>query len=61
MDKQIGEVLSFHGHKLMVVEQPLCHGCFFENDFCFHLNKVIGDCEHSQRIDKKDVIFKCID
>ena len=66
MERKIGEMFSYNGTKLEVVEQSnetenVCDGCYFKSNFmflCYKNNEITGECCDIRRTDKKDVIFK---
>lgn len=62
---KIGETFLIGRKKFQVVEcNSLCKGCYFENDFsdfCFDLQKYIGNCYSKEREDEKEVYFKLIE
>lgn len=56
-EREIGEVFSYDGKKLKVVEaEDGCTGCYFEDRLCRN-NRVIGECISYRRNDKKGVVF----
>lgn len=56
-ERNIGEVINYQGHKLVVEPLDMCAGCFF-NDKKTCGRKECGTCSARLRDDGHDVIFK---
>ena len=60
MERKIGEIFEFEGHKLKVIgktDSRECKKCFFYNRDCSSIRDVRGFCSEEYRTDKKCVIF----
>lgn len=59
MERKIGEIFEFEGHKLKVVDKGTCkcNECLFYRRECSLIRNVIGSCSEVHRTDKKSVIF----
>ena len=60
MERKIGEIFEFEGHKLKVIgktDSRECKKCFFYNRDCSSIRDVRGFCSEEYRTDKKYVIF----
>ena len=58
MERKIGEIFEFEGHKLKVkTDSRECKKCFFYNRDCSSIRDVSGFCSEEYRTDKKSVIF----
>lgn len=60
MERKIGEIFEFEGHKLKVIgktDSRECKKCFFYNRDCSSIRDVRGFCSEEYRTDKKSVIF----
>ena len=60
---KIGETFLIGRKKFQVVEcNGLCEGCYFNDntEFCFDLQKYIGNCYSKEREDGNEVCYKLI-
>ena len=58
MERKIGETFEFEGKKFEVKAAICgCDGCFFDTNCLSKNMKLSGECEGSDRYDRKDVIF----
>lgn len=57
MERKLGEVFEYKGHKLKVQEGEFCDECYFYEK-CYDATDIAGDCNHQFRKDKTSVIFK---
>ena len=60
MERKIGEIFTFKGETLEVVEHAGCEGCYFAYLACEMFWNTRGACD-SRRTDEKSVIFKKAD
>ena len=59
---KIGETFYIGRKKFQVVEGDNCDGCYFQDntEFCFDLQKYIGNCYSKEREDGNEVKYKLI-
>lgn len=59
---EIGETFNIGRRKFKVVEGDNCKGCYFNDnfEFCFDLQKYIGNCYSKEREDGNEVNYKLI-
>lgn len=58
MERKIGEIFEFEGRKFEVKAASCgCDGCFFDTKCLSKNMELSGECEGSDRYDRKDVIF----
>lgn len=58
-ERKVGEIFSYKGKTLKVVESDFCVGCYFRTLIsCYYVKKVTGFCSCELRTDGTDVIFK---
>ena len=63
MKRKVGDVFTFNGKQLVVIE-GFCENCHFNNKSCCAKHSVmdiIGECYASYRRDYKDVYFQLIE
>ena len=63
MERKIGDVFTFDGKQLVVIE-GFCEDCYFHNRSCcaeHYVMDIIGECYASYRRDYEDVCFKLIE
>ena len=62
MERKIGDVFTFDGKQLEVIE-GICIDCYFYNKLCFErsIRDIRGKCCLRYRKDKKDVYFKLVE
>jgi hypothetical protein len=58
MERKIGEVFTFDGKQLEVIE-GYCEGCYFLDTLCFedHVFDIRGECSSEDRKDNEEVCF----
>lgn len=62
MERKIGDVFTFNGKQLEVIE-GCCKDCYFlTNFYCFKSSviNIIGECYASKRKDNNDICFKLV-
>ena len=57
MERRIGEVINYHGHKLVVEILDPCAGCYFNGKKSCG-RKECGTCNALDRSDGQSVVFK---
>lgn len=64
-DYKVGDIVTLGRIKLKVVDSDeySCNECFFNeiSSTCSKVDKIVGNCTHGNREDKKDVIFIKLD
>ena len=58
MERKIGEVFTFDGNQIEVIE-GYCEGCYFLGTLCFedHVFDIRGECYSEDRKDNEEVCF----
>ena len=58
MERKIGEVFTFDGKQLEVID-GYCEGCYFLGTLCFedHVLDIRGECYSEDRKDNEEVCF----
>lgn len=63
MERKIGDIFTFNGKYLVVIE-GFCEDCYFHNKSCcteHSVMDIIGECYADFRNDNKGVCFKLIE
>ena len=60
---KIGETFYIGRKKFQVVEGDNCNRCYFQDntEFCFDLQKYIGNCYSKEREDGNEVNYKLVE
>ena len=63
MERKIGDIFTFDGKQLVVIEGD-CEDCYFlTKSYCFKSSviDIIGECDASNRKDNEDICFELVE